>query len=79
MTFESKLVPKHEKLSASQAKRAIKDINVSLQELPLIKITDPELQRMRQAGTEIDAGDVIRITRSSKTGGNVPYYRLVVY
>ena len=79
MTFASKLIPKHEKLSTSQIKKALKDINVSLQELPLIKRADPALQNLINEGIEIDDGDVIKITRSSKTAGEVLYYRIVVY
>ncbi len=79
MTFASKLIPKHEKLSTSQIKKALKDINVSLQELPLIKRADPALQNLINEGIEIDDGDVIKITRSSKTAGDVLYYRIVVY
>ena len=79
MTFASKLIPKHEKLSTSQIKKALKDINVSLQELPLIKRADPALQNLINEGIEINDGDVIKITRSSKTAGDVLYYRIVVY
>ena len=79
MTFASKLIPKHEKLSTYQIKKALNDINVSLQELPLIKRADPALQNLINEGIEIDDGDVIKITRSSKTAGDVLYYRIVVY
>jgi len=41
MKFEWKYSPKHEKLSASQAKKELKEISVSLDELPLIRRSDP--------------------------------------
>ena len=79
MKFDWAFTPKHEKLSASQAKRQLKDINVSLDELPLIRRTDPAIRQLLEEGVTIEVDDVIKITRSSKTGGDVPYYRRVIY
>ena len=79
MKFDWAFTPKHEKLSASQAKRQLKDINVSLDELPLIRRTDPAILQLLEEGVTIEVDDVIRITRSSKTGGDIPYYRRVIY
>ena len=79
MKFDWAFTPKHEKLSASQAKRQLKDINVSLDELPLIRRTDPGILQLLKEGVTIEVDDVIKITRSSKTGGDVPYYRRVIY
>ena len=79
MRFDWAFTPKHEKLSASQAKKQLKDINVSLEELPLIRRTDPAILQLLEEGVKIEVDDVIRITRSSKTGGGVPYYRRVIY
>ena len=79
MRFDWAFTPKHEKLSASQAKKQLKDINVSLDELPLIRRTDPAILQLLKEGVTIEVDDVIKITRSSKTGGDVPYYRRVIY
>ena len=79
MKFDWAFTHKHEKLSASQAKKQLKDINVSLDELPLIRRTDPAILQLLEEGGTIEVDDVIRITRSSKTGGDVPYYRRVIY
>ena len=79
MKFDWAFTPKHEKLSASQAKRQLTDINVSLDELPLIRRTDPAIMQLLEEGVTIEVDDVIKITRSSKTGGDVPYYRRVIY
>jgi len=79
MTFSWHFTPKHEKITATQAKRELKAINVTLEELPLIKYKDAAIQRLVEDGDEIKIGDVIRITRNSKTGGEIPYYRKVVY
>ena len=79
MRFDWAFTPKHEKLSASQAKKQLKDINVSLDELPLIRRTDPAILQLLEEGVTIEVDDVIKITRCSKTGGDVPYYRRVIY
>ena len=79
MRFDWAFTPKHEKLSASQAKKQLKDINVSLDELPLIRRTDPAILQLLEEGVTIEVDDVIKSTRSSKTGGDVPYYRRVIY
>ena len=79
MTFEWAFTPKHEKLSATQAKKELKAINVSFEELPLVRRTDPAIRKLLDEGVKIEVDDVIRITRSSKTGGEVPYYRRVIY
>ena len=79
MTFEWAFTPKHERLTASQAKKELKEINVSFEELPLIRRTDPAMKKLLEEGIKIEVDDVIRITRSSKTGGDVPYYRRVIY
>jgi|TARA_B100001758_G_scaffold235006_1_gene234691 DNA-directed RNA polymerase subunit H (RpoH/RPB5) len=79
MKFEWKYSPKHEKLSASQAKKELKEISVSLDELPLIRRSDPAVRKLLDDGVDVKIDDVIKITRSSKTGGSVPYYRRVIY
>jgi DNA-directed RNA polymerase subunit H (RpoH/RPB5) len=79
MDFSWHFAPIHEKLTAIQAKRELKAINVSFDELPLIKYRDAAIQKMVDSGINIKLGDVIRITRDSKTGGKVPYYRKVIY
>ena len=79
MKFDWAFTPKHEKITDAQAKRELKAINVTLEELPLIKFKDAAIQVLVKDGEEIKIGDVIRITRHSKTGGEIPYYRKVVY
>lgn len=71
-------LPKHEKLSMTATKRELRDAKLDLDELPLIKWSDRALEMLRNKGVEISAGDVIKITRESKTGGSVAYYRKVI-
>ena len=79
MTFAWKFAPRHEKMTPTQAKRELKAINISLEELPLIKRSDAAIQHLIEQGIEIDADDVIKIIRSTKTDKEVSYYRKVVY
>ncbi|MEM2956411.1 MAG: DNA-directed RNA polymerase subunit RpoH/Rpb5 C-terminal domain-containing protein [Candidatus Pacearchaeota archaeon] len=65
------LQPKHSKLSEKEAKELLLRYNVSLSQLPMIKITDPALP----PGSK--PGDIIKIERKSKTGKYF-YYRVVV-
>ena len=59
--------PKHEVLSATQAKRELKILNISLEELPLIKINDAALVDLSNSGVNIIPGDIIRVSRNSNT------------
>jgi len=71
--------PKHEVLSVAQAKKELKILNISLEELPLIKISDTALIDLSNSGVNIIPGDIIRISRNSNTGGEgFQYYRKVI-
>jgi DNA-directed RNA polymerase subunit H (RpoH/RPB5) len=79
MGFEWKYAPKHIKLTPAQTKKELKAINVSLEELPLIKYSDAAITKLIEEGEEIQVNDVIKIIRNSKVGGMIPYYRRVIY
>ena len=66
------LVPKHEKLSAKDKKTLLEEYNVSLKQLPRISKNDPAIQHLSVA-----EGDIIKITRDSKTAGSAIFYRVV--
>ena len=72
--------PKHEVLSAIQAKRELKQLDIAVEELPLIKLGDPALvDLVNSTGAIIVPGDIIRISRNSNTGGEgFRYYRKVI-
>lgn len=67
------LVPKHIKLSEEQRSSLLEKYNISLKQLPKIKITDPALK-----GMELKIGDLILIKRKSQTTGETEYYRAVI-
>ena len=67
------LVPKHEVLNAEEANRVLKSYGVTRDEMPKIKIDDPAIKDMK-----VKIGDIIKITRKSKTAGESIYYRVVI-
>ena len=65
------LQPKHTKLKPEEVEKLLKDLNISLAQLPKIKITDTGLPE----GCE--KGDVIKIERKEEDKTHI-YYRVVV-
>ena len=72
------LVPKHEVISESEKKLLQQNSDFDVNNLPKIKITDPVVKELVSNGSEISAGDVLRITRNSKTAGEFVSYRIVI-
>ena len=67
------LSPTHEKLTADEVQKLLKEYNVEYAKLPKISITDPSIDKL-----EVKLGDVIKISRKSPTSGNTVYYRMVI-
>jgi len=65
------LQPKHSKLSEKEAKEVRLKFNISIAQLPMIKLADAALP----PGSKV--GDMIKIERKTKTGKSF-YYRVVV-
>ena len=64
------LQPKQTKLKPEEVKKLLSDLNISLTQLPKIKITDPTLPK------DSDISDVIKIERKLDNK-SVFYYRVV--
>jgi len=64
------LEPKHTKLKPEEVERLLKDLNVSLIQLPKIKITDNSLP------DDCEISDIVKIERISD-GKKINYYRVV--
>ncbi len=65
------LEPKHIKLKKEEIDTLVSKFNISLIQLPKMKITDPALPE------NSNIGDVIRIERKSEDGKIVVYYRFI--
>lgn len=71
-SFQHILQPKHSILKEKDIEELLKTYNISVTQLPKIKITDPALPE----GANV--GDVIKIERREETGETSFYYRVVV-
>ena len=65
------LQPKHSKLKSSEVLELLEKYNISLSQLPKIKIDDAALPE------DCSVGDVIKVERKDEEGIKV-YYRVVV-
>ena len=64
------LSPKHSKLKAEESEKLLSELNISLSQLPKIKITDSALPE------GCNVSDVVKIERVSE-GKKTIYYRVV--
>ena len=67
------LVPSHTKLVDKDKKTLLEKYHITLRELPQINIKDPAIQHLT-----LKEGDVVKITRPSKTAGEAIFYRRAV-
>ena len=71
------LVPKHEVISESEKELLQKNSDFDINNLPKIKINDPVVKELTKSGS-VSIGDVLKITRNSKTAGEFISYRIVI-
>jgi DNA-directed RNA polymerase subunit H len=71
--LEHELVPKHEIVDAGDVTELLKTYKIGKEQLTKIKVSDPVIKEIKA-----DAGDVIRIRRTSRTDGKSISYRLVI-
>ena len=67
------LVPKHTILNKEEEKEVLDKFKIRPENLPKILINDPVVKAI---GAK--EGDILKITRKSKTAGTSLYYRIVV-
>jgi len=68
-----KMVPKHEILIEDEIKELLSVYNIEKEQLPKIRVIDPAAVAVKSK-----IGDVIRVTRESKTAGKTFFYRMVI-
>jgi DNA-directed RNA polymerase subunit H len=72
---DHELVPDHTVLDGEEIEGVLEEYNIAKTDLPKIKRTDPAL---RDLDADVEAGDVVRVTRDSRTADQAVVYRLVV-
>lgn len=71
------LVPKHEVISESEKEVLQKNSDFDINNLPKIKINDPVVKELTKS-SPVSIGDVLKITRNSKTAGEFISYRIII-
>jgi len=72
---QHELVPDHALLDGETLEDVLEEYNIKKTDLPKIKRTDPAL---RDLDEDIQTGDVVKVTRDSRTTERAIVYRLVV-
>jgi len=67
------MVPDHQIMDGEEVKNLLATYHISLEQLPKMYHDDPAVKAIGG-----DVGNVIRITRDSRTAGRAEAYRLVV-
>jgi DNA-directed RNA polymerase subunit H len=75
--MEHQLVPEHRLLSKKEAKKVTSQLNISKEQLPKIRITDPCIKILSQS-KDVEEGMIVEITRASQTAGMSKAYRLII-
>ncbi|HJX05051.1 MAG TPA: DNA-directed RNA polymerase subunit H [Thermoplasmata archaeon] len=76
--LEHELVPEHHLLSEKEAEKAMKDLKLTKDQLPKIRLTDPCIRALDAIKGPVEEGMVVKIVRRSPTSGVAVCYRLVV-
>ncbi|RZN39056.1 MAG: DNA-directed RNA polymerase subunit H [Methanophagales archaeon ANME-1-THS] len=71
--LDHELVPRHEVIGANEVAEILEKFGLRKEQLPKIQKSDPVIREIKA-----EAGDVVRITRRSRTAGKSLSYRLVI-
>jgi DNA-directed RNA polymerase subunit H len=70
---QHELIPQHRKISDSEKEKLLQNYEIDVNDLPKMFLKDPAISNL-----DVKSGDVIEITRESKTAGTIKYYRVVI-
>ncbi len=70
---QHEFVPQHRVLDDEEKKEVLEEYGIKLSQLPRIKSKDKAIKHL-----DVSTGDVIEVTRKSRTAGETKYYRVVV-
>jgi len=69
------MVPEHSLVDEQTLEDVLEEYNIDKTDLPKIKRTDPAVKNLDE---DVETGDVIEVTRDSRTTDQAVVYRLVV-
>jgi len=76
--LEHELVPEHHLLSEKEAEKVLKELRLTKDQLPKIRIADPCIRALDAISGPVEEGMVVKIVRRSPTSGVFVCYRLVI-
>lgn len=76
--LEHQLVPEHHLVPEEDAERVLKALQITRDQLPKIRRSDPVIEVLEKVEGPIEEGRIIRVVRISPTAGVSEAYRLVV-
>lgn len=76
--LEHNLVPEHTLLTEEEADKILRDLSISRDQLPKIRVSDAAVKELVQIYGPIEPGRVIKVVRKSKTAEEFIAYRLVI-
>jgi DNA-directed RNA polymerase subunit H len=76
--LEHKLVPEHRLLSPPEAAEVLARLQITRDQLPKIRKTDPVIRVLERIHGEIAEGSIVRVFRLTQTAGVSEAFRLVV-
>jgi len=76
--LEHELVPEHHLLSDKDAEKILKELKLTKDQLPKMKLSDPCIRALDAIAGPVSEGMVVKIVRRSSTSGVSVCYRLVV-
>ncbi|HIH01146.1 TPA: DNA-directed RNA polymerase subunit H [Thermoplasmata archaeon] len=76
--LEHELVPEHHLLPEKEVDKVLKQLNLTRDQLPKIRLSDPCILALDAISGPVEEGMIVKIVRRSPTSGMSVSYRLVV-
>jgi DNA-directed RNA polymerase subunit H len=76
--LEHELVPEHHLLPEKEVEKVLKQLNLTKDQLPKIRLSDPCILALDAICGPVEEGMVVKVVRRSSTSGMAVSYRLVV-
>ena len=76
--LKHQMVPEHYLLSLEEEKEVLKQLNITRDQLPKLRMSDPAVRILRRIETDVKEGRIVRIIRESQTAGQTIIYRLLI-